>query len=250
MHHHHEESFTTLFRIAEGWFNQRLADGGPRYAEYHPDLVIVEPWNAISSMFMMLPAIIFFFRFKNQLREFGFLSFAIAMIFLGGLGSTMFHAFRMSTVFLMLDVVPSALLTLALAIYFWLKVLPRWWMVFLVFVPVFGLRVLFFRELPQHLSINVSYAISGLLVIVPLVMILYKTNFRHWTWVLWMITSFGIALLFRQLDAHPQPWLPQGTHFLWHLFTSAGSWFVLSYLHSVGTERTLGYQIRKADRVG
>ncbi|HMM10565.1 MAG TPA: hypothetical protein PKE03_00530 [Bacteroidales bacterium] len=235
MHHHHEDSFTTLFRLVEGWFNQRLPDGGPRYAEYHPDLIIVEPWNAISSIFMMVPAIIFFINYRNQLNQLRFLSFAIAMVFLGGLGSTLFHAFRMSTVFLMLDVVPSALLTLAIAIYFWVRILPKWWMVLIVFVPVFLLRLLIYRELPQHLSINFSYAISGLLVIVPLLIILYNTGLKHWPWVVVMIAAFGIALLFRQLDAHPWPWLPQGTHFLWHLFTSVGSWFVLSYLHFLGT---------------
>lgn len=238
-HHHHEDSFTTLFRIVEGWFNQRLPDGGPRYAEYHPNLIIVEPWNAVSSMFMMLPAILFLFRYRHQLKQLRFLAFAIAMVFLGGLGSTLFHAFRMSPVFLMLDVIPSALLTLAIAIYFWFKVLPRRWMLLLIFVPVFGVRIVFFRELPQHLSINISYAISGLLVIVPLLMILYKTNFRHVFWVISMIAAFAIALLFRQLDAYPIAWIPQGTHFLWHLFTSAGSWFVLSYLHYVCTEPSL-----------
>ncbi|MBK9291312.1 MAG: hypothetical protein IPM52_06775 [Bacteroidetes bacterium] len=236
-HHHHEDSFTTIFRMAESWFNQRLADGGPRYAEYHPDLIIVEPWNAVSSMFMMLPAVLFFIRYRRQLNTLRFLAFAIAMVFLGGLGSTLFHAFRMSPVFLMLDVIPSAFLTLAIAIYLWLRVLPKKWMVLLVFVPVFSLRVVLFRELPQHLSINLSYAISGLLVIVPLLMVLYQTAFRHWFWVAAMIASFGIALLFRQLDVHPIPWLPQGTHFLWHLFTSVGSWFVLSYLHYLGTNR-------------
>jgi hypothetical protein len=236
MHHYtHEDSYTTLFRIVEGWYNQRLPDGGPRYAEYYPDLIIVEPWNAVSSMFMMFPAIVFFFRYRKQLNNLRFLAFAIVMIFLGGFGSTMFHAFRMSPVFLLLDVVPSALLTFAIAVYFWLKVLPRWWMVLLIFIPIFGLRVLFFRELPQHLSINLSYAISGLLVIVPLLLILYRTNLMHWIWVVLMIAFFGFALLFRQLDAYPQAWLPQGTHFLWHLFTSAGSWYVLRYLHFVGS---------------
>ncbi|MCE1202358.1 MAG: ceramidase [Bacteroidia bacterium] len=248
-HHHHEDSFTNLFRIVEGWFNQRLPDGGPRYAEYHPDLIIVEPWNAVSSMFMMLPAIIFFFHYRHQLNQLRFLAIAIAMVFLGGLGSTLFHAFRMSPVFLMLDVIPSALLTLAIAIYFWFKVLPKRWMVLLIFVPVFGVRIVFFRELPQHLSINISYAISGLLVIVPLLMILYKTNFRHVFWVISMIAAFGIALLFRQLDAHPIAWIPQGTHFLWHLFTSAGSWFVLSYLNFVSTEPLLRTVKKEVERL-
>lgn len=230
MHTHSEDAITTLFRLADAWFNQRLADGGPRYAEYNPEYIIVEPWNALSSVFMMVPAILFFLRFRNELKQHRFLAFSIAMIFLGGLGSTLFHAFRMSTVFLMLDIIPSAILTIALAVYFWLKVLPRWWHVLLIFVPVFAIRFLLFRNLPQHIGINLSYAFSGLLVMVPLILFMYRTDFKNWKTVAFLLLSFSLALLFRQLDAHVYTSIPQGTHFLWHLFSAVGSWLVLSYL--------------------
>jgi hypothetical protein len=53
---------------------------------------------------------------------------------------------------------------------------------------------------------------------------------RKWLSVVLSLLSFGIALLFRQLDAHQWGFLPQGTHFLWHLFSAIGSWFILDYL--------------------
>jgi hypothetical protein len=40
-----------------------------------------------------------------------------------------------------------------------------------------------------------------------------------------------IALLFRQLDATEFSFLPMGTHFLWHVFSAVGAYFVLKYLY-------------------
>lgn len=157
--HHYVDPLTMIFRLADEWFNRRLADGGPVYAEYHPENIIVEPWNAASSLFMIIPAVYWFLRLRKSGKIHAFVLFALLMVFLGGLGSTLFHAFRMSKVFLMLDVIPSAVLTLAIGIWFWLKILPKWWYVLLIFVPVFLIRFVLFGQLPQHVGINVSYAI-------------------------------------------------------------------------------------------
>jgi len=223
--------FLSVMSDIAHWANQRLADGGPRYAEYHPELIVVEPWNAISSVFMMFPAFFWLYKMrKSKLSDHKMLFFAIAMVFLGGLGSTLFHAFRMSPIFLMMDVLPSALLTLSLAVYFWLKILPKWWYVLFIFVPVFSLRFLLFSIFTGHLGINISYAISGLLIIVPLLIILYQTSFNNGFWFLAAFLAFGFALMFRQLDVHSFHFLPQGTHFLWHFFSAIGSFCMLGYL--------------------
>ena len=219
--------------VVADWANQRLADGGPRYAEYHPDQIIVEPWNALSSVTMMIPAIYWVLRERSTLKNNKFFVFAILMVFLGGLGSTLFHAFRMSTVFLLLDVLPSALLTLSLAIFFWLKVLKKWWLVAIILIPVFVLRIFLFGKVEGHLAINISYAISGGLVLVPLLLLLIRTDFRGGGSVLFVLLLFSLALLFRQLDIHTYEFIPQGTHFLWHLFSAGGSFFLLQYLYQL-----------------
>jgi hypothetical protein len=228
--HHYVDPLTMIFRLADEWFNRRLADGGPVYAEYHPENIIVEPWNAASSLFMIIPAVYWFLRLRKSGKIHAFVLFALLMVFLGGLGSTLFHAFRMSKVFLMLDVIPSAVLTLAIGIWFWLKILPKWWYVLLIFVPVFLIRFVLFGQLPQHVGINVSYAISGLLVIVPLLVYLYRSHFQKLSAVIAVLVSFSFALLFRQLDPFGIPFLPQGTHFLWHLFSALGAYFMIEYL--------------------
>jgi hypothetical protein len=209
-----------------------MPDGGPVYAEYNPNIHIVEPWNAASSLFMMLPAIYWFFRWRKHTKISPFIGFALIMVFLSGLGSALFHAFRISPLFLMLDVIPSTFLTFAISIWFWLKIVPKKWYVLFIFLPVFLLRFAMSGNLPQHIGTNVTYAISGLLVIIPLLIFLYRNHFNDWHLVVLVLLSFGLALLFRQLDSRPWLFLPQGTHFLWHIFSAAGSYFMLGYLKS------------------
>ena len=112
------------------WYNHSLSDGGPIYTETNPDHWIVEPWNAISSLMIVIPAIIWLFKIRGQFKDYRFLIFAIPLMVLGGTGSTLFHAFRVSQFFLFMDVLPTAILTLSLSIYFWVKVFKRWWYVF------------------------------------------------------------------------------------------------------------------------
>lgn len=238
MKNHQIDPLTLIFRLAEEWFNRRLADGGPVYTEYHPENIIVEPWNAVSSLFMILPAVYWFLKLRKSGKIHAFVLFALIMVFLGGLGSTLFHAFRMSKVFLMLDVIPSAILTLSIGIWYWLRILPKWWYVLLIFVPVFALRFFLFGQLPQHVGINVSYAISGLLVVVPLMIFLYRNQFQKFWLVIAVLASFSLALLFRQLDPFRIYFLPQGTHFLWHLFSAIGAYFMIGYLNYASRKKT------------
>jgi hemolysin III len=215
------------------WFNQRLPDGGPIYAETNLDQFIVEPWNAFSSLLIIIPALYWFYRITGSFSHYRFMLYSIILVILGGLGSALFHAFRVSPVFLVMDIAPSALLTLSISIYLWLKIFKKWWYVLLVIVPAFLFRFLLFSlgNLPQHVAINVSYFTTGVIVALPLLIILFKTKFQHILAVLGAIIPFMLALLFRQLDAKEISFLPMGTHFLWHLFSAIGAYFVLKYLY-------------------
>ena len=213
------------------WFNQRLNDGGPVYSETELGNLIVEPWNAISSLLIVLPALYWLFRIKSEFRNYKFLLFAIPLMILGGSGSTLFHAFRVSRFFLFMDVLPTAVLTLSLSIYFWIKVLKKWWYVFFIIIPVFFIRFLFFGNLPDHTAINVSYIITGIITGLPLIILLYKTRFYKFKYVLYTILLFILAILFRELDAREISFLPMGTHFLWHVFSGIGAYYILAYLY-------------------
>jgi len=230
----------------DGWYNQRLADGGPVYMETHPERWIVEPWNAITSLLILIPAFYWLIKVYNEHKRSGnvkhnspvLLYVVIFLVITGGIGSTLFHAFRAYPFFLFMDVLPSAILTVTLAIYFWIKVLPKWWYVFFIYLPLFGLRFLFWNKLPDFLAINLSYFLTGFTVGLPLIIYQFKTGFRGWVDVAAAIGLFGLALLFRQLDSVEFPYLYMGTHFLWHTFAAIGAYFILKYLYNIRSANT------------
>lgn len=217
---------------AQDWYNHSLSDGGPIYTETNPDRWIVEPWNAISSLMIVIPALIWLYRIRGQFKEYKFLLYIIPLMVLGGTGSTLFHAFRASRFFLFMDVLPTAILTLSLSIYFWVKVLNRWWYVLFIILISFVFRFLLFGKLPQHTSINVSYAFTGIITGLPLLLILFRTKFFKLNYVILTIAFFILALVFRELDSRSIDFLPMGTHFLWHAFTGVGAYYILAYLYA------------------
>jgi hemolysin III len=213
------------------WFDLQMADGGPVYMETEPGRFLVEPWNSLSSLLMLIPALWWLWKIRGQIGHFRFMLFAIIMVILGGLGSAFFHGFRVSLVFLLMDIIPSAILTLSLSIFLWLNVLKRWWHIFFILVPAFGIRFLFWDGIPEHLAINLSYFITGVIIALPLMIILIKQQFKGWIIILLVVVSFIVALIFRHIDPVRISYLPMGTHFLWHSFSAVGTYFILNYLY-------------------
>jgi ABC-type proline/glycine betaine transport system permease subunit len=199
--------------------------------ETDPGRFFVEPWNALSSLLILAPAIYWLWQIRREAVQRKFMVFAIVLIALGGIGSALFHGFRASLFFLLMDVIPSAILTVSLSVYLWLKILKRWWHIFFIMIPAFGIRFLFWDGIPEHLAINLSYFITGAIIALPLIVILVREKFRSWAPVILAVASFGLALLFRQTDPVRIAFLPMGTHFLWHTFSAVGAYFILKYLY-------------------
>jgi hypothetical protein len=223
------------------WFNQTLSDGGPLYSETNPDQFIVEPWNAVSSLFIIIPAIIWLVRIRKDYRNYAFMMYCIPLMILGGTGSTIFHAFRASKFFLVMDVLPTAVLSVSMGIYFWLKLLKNWWIVIPLLCLSIVPRFLFFRNLPENTAINGSYAISGVFIGLPLILILFKTSWSNFSLVAVTIVLFAISLFFRETDTVTISFLPMGTHFLWHVFSGLGAYFILAYLYRFRKREITGY---------
>jgi len=110
----------------------------------------------------------------------------------------------------------------------------------LIIIPSLGIRYWLWATLPNHMGINASYALNGLTFFLPLLLLLFKTHFQHTIQIVGAIVCFAIALYFRQVDAHDNQYLPMGTHFLWHIFTGFGGFFLGSYLYFLhGLLRTI-----------
>jgi hypothetical protein len=217
-------------------FNMVLDDGGPLYMETTLHQFIVEPWNAISSLLLIVPAIYWWFRLKGQLRKHYFLAFCIPLLILGGLGSALFHGFRASKFLLLMDVFPIWVLTIAVSVYAWYHLLKKWWTAAVMVVPLFYLQFLVFQVFPTHTANNLAYLFRGINIFLPIILLLVKTRFRYVKIILLSLIFLSVALFFREIDARDLHGLPMGTHFLWHAFSAVGAFFMAQYLYALEEE--------------
>jgi hemolysin III len=156
------------------------------------------------------------------------------LLMLGGIGSTIYHAFRTSYFFLLMDVVPIAMLTIMVGIYFWWKVIQKWSYVAIISLVFITLRFVVYNEitLGRQGAINISYFITGLMIFVPAFLLLLKTNYHGVLTLIAAAFLFVVSLMFRQIDT-PFFFMPMGTHWLWHVTCAAGAYFLGQYLYLI-----------------
>ena len=223
-----------------------LPDLGPVYHETHLNRLIVEPFNAVSSLSMSVAALmILVLLIKKDYRTYPFLSYVyVPLIFIGGIGSTIYHAFRASPLFLYMDVLPVLLLSILLSLFYWYKVYSNWFFLFFMAILIVlsrGLPVMFLKGAD---AINVSYLLSGLLIIMPLTIFMYRNRFVNWQNVLYSVVALLLALVFRYMDDFDNPLLPMGTHWLWHVFSGVGVWFLGVYIYRTSEPQEKREKIR------
>lgn len=212
-------------------------DGGATYAEtplsLSPGQWLIEPWNAFSSLLIVLPGIFFLLRLRGYYRQEVLLTGCAILLILGGLGSTLFHGLRISEWFLRLDVFPTLLVFLLITLHLWIRVLGKWWLAVLFILAEFGLSAFVFTQFKGSLAINVAYFIRGTTFFLPLMILLFRTRFRQSILVLGGLLSFVLALWFRAADKDTTDVFAMGTHFLWHAATGVGGLLLAEYLFRV-----------------
>jgi hypothetical protein len=228
--------------------NSRLPDGGPRYIETPPDPTsasapfIAEPFNTVTASFFMWIAIWWLWRLRGRYREFPFVSCCMPILLAGGIGGTLFHGLRTWRVWFLLDVIPISLLGLAGAVYMAHRYFGRQrvWLLFgLIVFYAFVNRVFFSMLGPMNrqLSINLSYASLAVVVLTPVVLVLWRSGFRHAGWIVAGLFSFAAAWCFRLLDQYSAEYLSMGSHWLWHTFGALSTLMVIEYFYKVEGEK-------------
>lgn len=208
-----------------------LPDGGVYYAETNLNYWIVEPWNALSSLSFLIPVVYWHFRIKGNYRAYPFFIFGFPFMILGGIGSTLFHAFRASPYLLLLDVLPMLILSIGVSLYFWVRLLPHWSFITLIIIPYFLLQYSLHGFIPRATVINISYILRGILIFLPMVLMLHKMKYRYWTSLVPAILWFILALGFRFFDKQAAWIMYMGSHWLWHISTAIGTFYLAEYLY-------------------
>ena len=155
------------------------------------------------------------------------------LLLMNGLGSMLYHAFRSSGFFLLMDVLPAAILTVGVSIYFWTKVLNNIIIVAFIILSALVLRFVGYNFFTLSASTNLSYLISGIVLFIPSLLYLHRNNNYQSGQLVSSIFCLIIALIFRAIDKEGIIPLKMGTHFLWHLFSGIGGFFLANYLYHI-----------------
>ena len=224
--------------------NAQLLDRGPRYTETPPDPYapdspfIAEPWNMVTASFFVLIVVVWLVRLRGRYRTFPFLMTCLPILFVGGVGGTLYHGLRTRQLYFFLDVIPIQVLALAGTVYLAFRLWrgSSW----LYLAGAIGLslgvnRLLFSLVAPQNrqLAINLNYAGLAVVVVFPMVFVLIRTRFRNLGLVVAALTSFAIAWFFRLVDQYMGVYLPMGSHWLWHTFGAISVALLIEFFYRV-----------------
>ncbi|MFL9843357.1 hypothetical protein [Flavobacterium rhizosphaerae] len=219
---------------------QSPPDGGILYAETNLEHFFPEPLNMITSFLFLGVALYWTFKLWGKGKEHTFLSVALVLLYVGGIGGTIYHGLRRWNIFIMMDWLPIMLLCVAAGVYFIWR-LTRWYyaVVLVLFYACFMFigRTYIANATNVHLFININYAVLAAIVLVPVVAYLIKTRFKNGMWVGFALLAFIFALTFRVSDMWG--WLQWGTHFLWHTFGAVAAFCMFEYLYLINKTKTV-----------
>jgi hypothetical protein len=219
--------------VLDSMYYDRLADGGPIYCETDLTHTIVEPLNAFSAFLFLLIVFYWFRKIRHDLKGYAFLAISLFVLLVGGVGGTLYHAFRFHQIFLLMDYLPILILAFSAGIYFFVKIMPkgRWWAVLGIFLLFLIVQRGIYEIFPPGVGINLSYGVLAVFVLLPIIVFSARTSFLKFRYILFAAVAFGIALFFRVADMWQHRAIDICTHWLWHVFGSIASHLVIGYVY-------------------
>lgn len=206
-------------------------DGGPIYTETNLEAFVAEPFNAVTAFFFLMIAVYWLFKLRKTYRVHLFLFVSSLILLVGGLGGTIYHAFRVSKFALLMDWLPIVILCFSASVYFLVKLFGKLYFGVLAFIVFMLLEFLNHWLMPPHYAVNISYVLMALMVLIPIMLYLIRTNWRNGIWILIAFTGFLFAIINRSID-HLEV-LAIGTHFLWHIFGAIACHAMFQYLYKM-----------------
>jgi len=164
------------------------------------------------------------------------LAVCLPILLAGGIGGTIYHGTRSSPTWFLLDVVPIYILGLSISIRMWFRVGPTPLHLLLALGMLLGVNAVHSTPLPHQYAINVSYASLATFIMTPIVIVLFRTGFRHAGWVWSCIALFVVGWFCRISEMWVPDLLPMGTHWLWHTFGALATACLSYYLYRVETQ--------------
>ena len=213
---------------------------GPFYCETgHPWLFIAEPVNTITNAAIIIAAY-FAYRYVKKSRV-GFSGDLIVLIFLlaaVGIGSTLWHGLRTMWA-LQLDWIPGVLFLLVFSM-LWMRQLFGWIAGVLGTIAMFAAAILSVRyswayfDTLRNVSPNLRFTPAFATITLFAVGMVAGTARKYGGKAaaqggLILVSALGAAV-FRSIDLIVCPYIPFGTHFLWHLLLSTAAFLGIMLL--------------------
>ncbi len=108
--------------------------------------------------------------------------------------------------------------------------------------PLIYLRVAAWQYFSGAFAMNLSYTISGIAFLLPIVLILRKYQYKKALNIIIAVACFGLAIYFRKAVHEYTHVFSFGTHFLWHIFTGIGAYLLADYLYFMRTKELASLQ--------
>lgn len=203
--------------MPEGQPIQRLnthpVDGGPMYFETDLTALVQEPWNMATNALFIILAWYWTRRLRHTSSNSRWVLTAMPLLWVASVCGTVYHGFRLHSVFFVLDVLPIFIFLLVGAWrfwFYWTTSSPRATAA-VASVAALQLGSKFFSSA----GLLLNYLASTLALMVPVAALSIKHSRIRLPLVL-SLSGFAMAVVMRRLD--PVGLLPVGTHFLWHIF--------------------------------
>lgn len=224
----------------EAW---RPLDTGPIYFEtlhpFHPWLI--EPGNTLSNAAFLVLLIYWAPDARGRGPFARYLRVGVPMLAVGWLGGTLYHGWRSSELWHMLDYFPILFLVGWTAAWFWRLHLTapdqpalgaRRSMLFGFAAP--GLAVpLFFADPRQSVFLgSLTYFVLAVAMMTPVALLARRRPDRSLRWFLLCLGFLFSAIFLRGAEETVATRFAVGTHFLWHILGAAACHFMILHLRS------------------
>jgi hypothetical protein len=207
------------------------------YKETNLESFPVDPWTTGSHILLLFVLVYWGIKIFRHTKEHTFLFISLLLIGLNFIGSLVYHSVRGHILWVLLDSLPIAILSVAISFHFWKKIFGTWLMsTIMVLFPFFiFFTILMVFDIPHEERPNIGYFTMGLLLILPLLIYLARTEWKNRGYVAGAIGCILIAIVFRIIDKRYNPeFLYMGTHWLWHVFSIISAHLLLLYIYHDG----------------
>ena len=209
-------------------------DHGPWYAETDLARFPAEPFNTFSNLVFLLILGLGVRRMWRSKIHSPIFILAYAILAVGWLGGTLYHATRSSEVWAMMDFAPIACLCLLASVWLVhrLSANSRRRYLLILLPALAGAGAGHHWLASATLRAGVVYAALATLVVSPGALHCAAAGGKRARILAGAVAAFATALFFRTYDASLISATPRtGTHFLWHLFGGLATYLIFEYVH-------------------